>query len=321
VIPLFVTDQYSLGFLVLAGNVSLVVTGLSLLVGYAGQLSLGHGGFYAIGAYVSTILTVRYHLDPFVALILAAAATGLVALALGIPMLKALTHFHLAVATLIFVLLVNAILMVGDEWTGGFTGIQGQPSFAIGPLVFSGVVANYYLIWGVVLLGVLFAAGFGNSQSGRILRAIQGDEMGAQSLGIDVAWEKVKIFVLSAVYASIAGSLLGYYTHSVTPSQYDVGGSLEFMTMVFLGGKGSVIGGAVGGTFLKLLPQFTEFMKDYRLLVNGVILTCVLLFAPQGIVGLIRSGWEMLSRTGLFGSSPAKASKSPVAAETAGGQR
>lgn len=293
-VPLFVRDEYSLGFLVLAGIVSLLVTGLSLLVGHAGQLSLGHGGFYALGAYLSTILTLRLHMPPLVALVAAAVVTALIALGLGIPLLRALTQFHLAVATLIFGMLVNAVLIVGGEYTGGFTGIQGQPPFSIGPLVFQGDVANYYLVWGVVLLGVIFAVGLTRSQAGCVLRAIQGDEMGAQSLGIDVAWEKVKVFVVSAVYASVAGSLLAHYTQSVTPAQFGVGNSLEFMTMVFLGGKGSVIGAVIGGTFIRLLPQFTEFMKDYRLLVDGVILTGVLLFVPQGVVGLIAGGWQRL---------------------------
>ncbi|HUL21791.1 MAG TPA: branched-chain amino acid ABC transporter permease [Thermodesulfobacteriota bacterium] len=291
-LPFFIKDEYTLGFLVLAGIVSLIVTGLNMLVGHAGQLSLGHGGFYAIGAYASTILTIRFGFTPFPALIVAAIATGLVALLLGIPLLKMLTQFHLAVATLIFVMLINAILIVGGGWTGGFTGIQGQPPFSIGPIVFEGDVANYYLVWGVVFLGILFAAGLSNSQAGRVLRAIQGDETGAQSLGIDVAWEKVKVFVISAIYASVAGSLLAHYTGSVTPAQFGVGPSLEFMVMVFLGGRGSVIGGVVGGTFIKLLPQVTEFMKNYRLLVDGLILTGVLLFVPQGIVGLFKKIWD-----------------------------
>jgi branched-chain amino acid transport system permease protein len=291
VIPIFIKDEYTLGFLVLAGLVSLVVTGLNMLVGHAGQLSLGHGGFYAIGAYVSTILTLRFGFTPFPALIVTAVVTGLVALILGFPLLKTLTQFHLAVATLIFAMLINAVLIVGGTWTGGFTGIQGQPPFSIGPITFEGDVANYYLVWGVVFLGILFAAGLSSSQAGRILRAIQGDETGAQSLGIDVAWEKVKVFIISAIYASVAGSLLAYYTGSVTPAQFGVGPSLEFMVMVFLGGKGSVLGGVVGGTFIKLLPQVTEFMKNYRLLVDGLILTVVLLFVPEGIVGLIRNGW------------------------------
>lgn len=322
-IPLFIRDEYTLGFLVLAGIVSLVVTGLNMLVGHAGQLSLGHGGFYAIGAYVSTLLTIKFGFTPLPALIIAAIVTGLVALVLGIPLLKMLTQFHLAVATLIFVMLINALLIVGGPWTGGFTGIQGQPPFSVGPILFEGDVANYYLVWGVVFLGILFAAGLSNSQAGRILRAIQGDETGAQSLGIDVAWEKVKVFVLSAIYASVAGTLLAHYTGSVTPAQFGVGPSLEFMVMVFLGGKGSVIGGVVGGSFIKLLPQVTEFMKNYRLLVDGLILTSVLLFVPQGIVGLFRKIWDR--RSG--GQSPAEETSlngdgghPPVASEPVGGQ-
>jgi branched-chain amino acid transport system permease protein len=323
VIPIFIRDEYTLGFLVLAGIVSLVVTGLNMLVGHAGQLSLGHGGFYASGAYVSTILTIKFGLTPFPALIAAALVTGLVALILGIPLLKTLTQFHLAVATLIFVMLINAVLIVGGAWTGGFTGIQGQPPFSIGPIVFEGDVANYYLVWGVVFLGVLFAAGLSNSQAGRVLRAIQGDETGAQSLGIDVAWEKIKVFVISAIYASVAGSLLAHYTGSVTPAQFGVGTSLEFMVMVFLGGKGSVIGGVVGGPFIKLLPQFTEFMKNYRLLADGLILTGVLLFVPQGIVGLIKKGWDRVFGDELSQeTSPWKpeGSNPTPAQETAGGK-
>jgi branched-chain amino acid transport system permease protein len=322
-VPIFIRDEYTLGFLVLAGIVSLVVIGLNMLVGYAGQLSLGHGGFYAIGAYVSTILTIRFGFTPLSALIAAAMVTGLVALLLGFPLLKTLTQFHLAVATLIFVMFINAVLIVGGGWTGGFTGIQGQPPFRIGPIIFEGDVANYYLVWGVVFLGILFGAGLSNSQAGRILRAIQGDETGARSLGIDVAWEKVKVFVISAIYASVAGSLLAYYTGSVTPAQFGVGTSLEFMVMVFLGGKGSVLGGVVGGTFIKLLPQLTEFMKNYRLLADGLILTIVLLFVPQGMVGLIKKGWDRVSGNELFqetsASKPGASNPTPLQ-ERAGGQ-
>ncbi len=323
IVPLFITDGYTLGFLVLAGIVSLVAVGLGMLVGYAGQLSLGHGGFFAIGAYTSTILTVRLGLPPFPAMIAAAVVTGLVALVIGVPILRALTFFHLAVATLIFVMLINAILLVGDQWTGGFTGIQGQPPFSIGPIAFTGDVANYYLVWAFTILGAILAVGLGSSQAGRVLRAIQGDEMGAQSLGIDVAWEKVKIFIVSAVYASVAGSLLVHYTGSVTPSQFDVGASLELMTMVFLGGKGSVVGAIAGASFLKLLPQVTEFMKDYRLLANGLILTAVLMFAPQGIVGLIRNGIDRLERgrASRGASAGSNAARPPAVAETAGGKR
>ena len=322
-VPLIIQDSYTLGFVVLAGVFSLVTVGMDMLVGYAGQISLGQGGFFAIGAYVSAILTSRYGIPPLPAMIAAVLITALVAFVLGVPMLKALTHFHLAMATLIFAMLIYSILLIGGDFTGGFTGIQGIPPFSVGPIAIIGDVANYYLIWGIVFLGVLFAFNVANSQSGRILRAIEGDELGAQSLGVDVAQLKVKIFVLSAVYAAIAGSLIAHYTASVTPSQYDIVTSLDFLTMAFLGGKGTVIGGVVGASFLKLLPQFTEFLKDYRLLSNGVILTIVLLFAPQGVAGVVRDLVRMLQRRSgakVTPSEEARTAANTAASGTAGGE-
>ncbi len=289
-VPLPLGESYLFGFVVLVGIFAIAAIGVDLVLGYAGQITLGHAGFMAIGAYTTAVLTVR-GVPSLAAFIAACVLTGVIAYLVGAPLMGVLTHFHVAIATLALGVLIYSFLLVGGDLTGGFTGIQGVPRLSLGGLEVNGDLGYYVVVWVVTLVLYVVARNIGDSQVGRILRAIESDELAAQTSGISVARYKVRVFVLSAVYASIAGSLLAHYMRYVSPTQVDILTSFDLVTMTILGGKGTVLGGILGAAFLKLLPQFTEFFKDYRVLVNGLIVLTVLLFFPRGIVG----GIELLA--------------------------
>ncbi len=289
VLPWVMQGSSLFGFMVLAGIYAIAAMGVDLVFGYGGQITLGHGAFLAIGAYSSSILTLRYGFPPLLALVVGAVVASIIAFLIGAPVLGLLTHFHLAMATLAFGVLVYNFLVVGGEFTGGFSGIAGVPRFSIGPYNFADDLSYYYLVWGFAFVLLVIGLNIGNSQAGRLLKAIQSDETAAEAAGVDVGAYKLKIFLLSAVYSSIAGGLMAHYMMYVSPTQFDITTSFDLITMSVLGGRGTIIGGVLGAAFLKLLPQFTEFFRDYRLLSNGILITAVLLLMPGGITGLLRT--------------------------------
>ncbi|HLB11440.1 MAG TPA: branched-chain amino acid ABC transporter permease [Dehalococcoidia bacterium] len=294
-VPLPLGDSYLFGFVVLVGIFAIAAMGVDLVLGYAGQITLGHAGFMAIGAYTTAVLTVR-GVPSLAAFLAACVVTAVIAYLVGAPLMGVLTHFHVAIATLALGVLVYSFLLVGGDLTGGFTGIQGVPRLSLGGLEVNGDFAHYVVVWAAALSLYVLARNVGDSQVGRILRAIESDEVAAQTSGISVASYKVRVFVLSAIYASIAGSLLAHYMKYISPTQVDILTSFDLVTMTILGGKGTVLGGILGAAFLKLLPQFTEFLKDYRVLVNGSIVLIVLLFFPRGIVGGLEALAALLAR-------------------------
>lgn len=287
--------------MVLIGIFSITAIGLDLLLGYGGQISLGHGAFLGIGAYISGILCTRYDIHPIVAMIAAAILTAGIAFAVGLPILSQLTAFHLAIATLAFGTLIFTIFVVAGDWTMGWSGLANIPPFSIAGFQFDTTFKNYYLVWGVLFVALLIGLNIANSQTGRIFKAIQSDEVAASALGVNLVSYKVKVFVVSAIYAAVAGSLMAHYLSCITPGMFRIGTSFDLVTIIFLGGRASIVGPIFGAAILRLLPEFIQFASDYRLLINGVILLLILMFAPDGLFGLARYA------LGRFQSSKRKA--------------
>lgn len=279
-------SEYWMGVLTLVGIYALVVIGLDLVLGFAGQISLGHSGFFATGAYVSAVLTTRYALEPLVAMGAAVTATCLLAAIVGYPVLK-LRGYYLAMATLAFAAIVTAVITSWSSVTGGSAGLVGVPDFGIGPLVISSTAGYYILAWGMVICGLLFANNLVKSKVGRALIAIHSDEEAALSRGIDVSRYKLVTFILSAAYASLAGSIFAHYMNFVGPADFDIGASIRLLVMLMLGGAGTVYGGLLGAAFFVILPEFTLWFAKYELLAVGVVLIIVMLYLPQGITGLL----------------------------------
>lgn len=267
---------------------ALAVTGLVVLLGYAGQVSLGHAGFAGIGAYTSALAPPHLGLPPVLALVLGAVLSGLVAWLIGRPILR-LKGYYLAVATLGFGILVFMVL-TNEAWlTGGPDGMAVEDLGLKDLLRSLGLKTKTSELWywtaGIaMILGAWLALNLQHSPSGRALRALHDSEVAARTLGVDVALYKLRAFVLSAVYASLSGSLLALMNGFVTP---DVAGflhSIELVTMAVLGGAGSVVGGILGATLLTALPQFLTFFAEYKHLVLGLVMMLVMIFLSAGLV-------------------------------------
>ena len=297
--PLVVRNPYNLGILNLIGLYVIVVLGLNLFIGYTGQISLGHAAFFGLGAYASAILTVSYHFPPWPALALTAAAVGLVALIIGVPALRLSGHY-LAMATLGFNYVVHSIFVEWDAVTGGPSGLSGVPPLSLFGLTFDSDVKFHFLVWTFALMGLTLCLNLVRSGVGRGLAALAQDEVAASSLGVDVRRDKIRVFVLSAVFASIAGSLYAHYFGYINPDAFSIFKSLDLVIMVVVGGMGSIWGTLFGVSLITILPHVLDFFETYADIIHGVILVVILLFLPQGFVtGLVEAIRIRLARRRL----------------------
>jgi len=294
--PLFYGNPYILGLTNLIGIYTIVVLGLNLFIGYAGQISLGHAAFFALGAYGSALMTTEWGFWPWPSIVLVALFTAVVALLVGIPTLRLHGHY-LAMATLGFNIVIYTVLVQWDDLTGGPSGFAGIPSLSIGSWQFDSDLKLHYLVWAAALICLTLGLNLVRSGVGRGLAALAGDEIAARSLGVDTRTAKVKVFVLSAVLASLAGSLYAHTFGFVSPDTFGIFASVDFVTMVVVGGLGSVWGSLFGAALLTWLPEFVDLFETYKEIIHGLLLVVVLLFLPQGLVtGLLDLAKVRLAR-------------------------
>lgn len=313
VAPVVITNDYYLGVLIFTGLNSLACIGLCLLMGYAGQISIGHGAFAALGAYGSGILTATCGCSPWAALLLSLCLSVGIAVVLGIPALRLKGHY-LAMATLGFASIVHVVSVAAVDFTGGPSGIVNIPRPQLFGIPLDTDTRYFYFVWGVVIVGVYIAFNLIDSRVGRGLRALHGSEDAAASLGVSVTWYKVQVFLLSAVYASVSGSLYAYYVNYIDPGPFDISYSVLLVTMVAVGGLHHIWGAVIGAVVLSLLPELMsfisdylrafgiEYQQDYDTLLYGVILLFIMLFVPEGmfagIRGLLAGGLSALPFSG-----------------------
>jgi branched-chain amino acid transport system permease protein len=287
--PLLVSNPYYLNVLnVVALNV-IAVTGLNLLIGFAGAISLGHAAFLGLGAYVSGMLSATWGWPPLLAAPVAAAVVALVALVIGLPTLR-LEGNYLVMATLGFNLIVNIVMLQADEYTGGPSGLSGIPPLKIFGLSFADDQSFYWLAWALALAGMALARNLASSRVGRGLKALHDSPLAAAAVGVPTAGYKARVFVLSAVYASLAGSLYAHYYGIVSPRTFDIFRSVELVTMCLVGGMGSLWGGFLGAAFLTPLPQALHVFDQYKDVFYGGLLMVLLIREPEGLAGM----WERL---------------------------
>ena len=285
--PVFENNPYTLGLTNLIAINAIVVLGLNLFIGYAGQISLGHAAFFGLGAYGSAIATVIFKIPPWPALALVALAVGLVALLLGIPVLRLSGHY-LAMATLGFNVVVHSVLLQWDEVTGGPSGFSGIPYLSFGDFQFDNESRLHYLLWGITMLCLLLCLNLVRSGVGRGLAALAGDETAAAALGVNIRRAKIKVFVFSAILAALAGSLFAHCYTFISPDSFGIFTSTEMVIMVVVGGMGSIWGSLFGAALMTLLPEWMDLFETYKDFVHGGILVLVLMFLPCGLVaGLI----------------------------------
>lgn len=291
--PLYFKGGYLMNVLVFVGIHTMLAIGLNLLLGYAGQISLGHAGFFGMGAYLSGILTATYAWNPWLAMPLAALLVGALAFMIGFPILKLKGHY-LAMATLGMGIIIYIVFNETIDLTGGPSGLSGIPSLSIGTFTFDSDVKNYYLIWSITLGTILLTLNLANSRVGRALRAVHDSEVAARVVGVNARLLKVQIFALSAVISSVAGSLYAHTMTFVAPASFGFNFSVELLTMVVIGGLGSIYGSFLGAALLTLLPEFLRAAHDYDIIIYGGLLMLMVMFMPGGLVRGIPDLFRML---------------------------
>jgi branched-chain amino acid transport system permease protein len=298
-LPWLLTDPWRQGLLNVIGLHAIVVLGLNLFVGYAGQISLGHAAFFGLGAYGSGVLTTALDVPPALALLLTGIGVALAALLIGIPTLRLSGHY-LAMATLGFNVIVHHLLVQWDSVTGGPSGLTGIPGFAAFGLPVRGEVAHHYLIWGTAMLALTLSVNLVRSGVGRGLAALAEDETAATALGVDVRRGKIGVFAVSALYASVAGSLFAHYLGTITPDTFSIFASIDFVIMVVIGGVGSLWGSLAGAAAVTLLPHLLGPLEEYKEILYGLVVVGILLVFPRGLLsGLMDQARLALARSGM----------------------
>lgn len=259
--------------------------GLNILMGKAGQVSLGHAGFFGIGAYAVAIGPTHLGVPPLAALVLGCALSALLAFFVGRPILRLKGHY-LAIATLGFGVLVALVITTESRWTGGPDGMSVMKLTLFGWRA-SGSDTWYWITGGLLLAGTWIALNLDETPTGRAFRALHDSEIAARVTGVNVNRFKLQAFVIAAVYASLAGSALALMNGFVNPDQAGFLHSIEMVTMVVLGGLGSVVGSIVGAAVLIMLPQVLTVFQEYENLLLGFIIIVSMIFMRDGIVPML----------------------------------
>jgi branched-chain amino acid transport system permease protein len=294
-----VRSSYVLGILVFIALYAMAGLGLSLVMGFAGQVSLGQAAFFAIGAYVSGVLTASHGWNGWVALAVAVAAGGVIAFLIGLPIFR-LSGLLLAMASLGFGIIVYYVLVNSSGVTGGPSGLTGIPPLSIGSFRFDSDARVVWLTWGFLLLLLGLTGNLVDSRIGRALRAVHGSEAAAQAAGIDTARLKLAVFTVAGASTALAGSLYAHYLTFINPSPFGFAFSVELVVMVVLGGTSSLWGSVLGAAAVvllveglrSLLPLLTvsHGAAEYEIVIFGLILMAFMVFLPGGLAGLRRRG-------------------------------
>lgn len=278
---LLFSGHYLLSALVLGGIYAIAVLGLVVLTGLSGQYSLGHAAFFGLGAYTSALLAIAGW-PLALACIAAIALSALAAALISIPLVH-LRGYYLAVATLGYGLIAASVMNGWRELTRGPSGLGDIPRF------FTSDAANYWLAWGLAFLAVWGSLNLWRSRTGQAMLAVKQDETAAAAMGIDVARAKVQIFAISAGLAGLAGSIYAHYVRFIAPERFGMIPSFELLLAALLGGIGTPYGAVLGALLLIALPEVVAPLRDYKVIVYGVVFILVSLYFPHGIAGVIRN--------------------------------
>lgn len=281
----FILNGYALYILTLTGVFALVALGLNLLTGYAGQISLCHAAFFGVGAYATAILTQKVGFPYLLSMFTGALFTAAVGAIVAVPAMR-LRSLYLAIATLGFGVVLQKIIFEWRSLTNGGGGLALRPPAVAGYEL--GETGLYYLTLALVTLGLWVAWNISCGRTGRALLIIRESEIAAGALGIPAARYKVIAFAISAFYAAVAGGLFAYLVRYINPENFSVGLSIAFLSMVVIGGLGTIGGSIVGAAFYVIVPELLRGIKDAPGLVFGLLLVIAMVLMPQGLWGLVR---------------------------------
>lgn len=282
---IFSFPRSTMTLLNMAGIFVIVSIGYNILLGFGGQISLGHAAFIGIGAYVTANIALKYNPPFIVAIIVSAIVNGILGLLLGLPALR-LEGNYLGIATLGFGVAFEHIFMEWETFTGGFSGLTNIPPAHIFGIVFESRLSMYYLILFFIILTIIISKNILKSKIGRALVAMRDSSIAASSMGVNIAKYKTMVFVLSAIYAGVAGSLYVYMLRQVYPNSFDVTMSLNIMAMIVIGGIASIEGSIAGALFITIIPQFLKNIKiqNASFILTGILLILSVMYFPYGLV-------------------------------------
>ena len=283
-----------LASLVIALILFIAVLGLDVLMGYAGQVSLGHAGFMAVGGYAAAVLATSYDWPPLAATLVALVLSVACALVLSVATQRLRGHY-LALATLAFGLLVDSLAVGLVDLTGGPSGLVGIPAFAVAGFAFDTQPRMYYLALALSVVLVVLLAGGMRLGFGRALKAVRSDQLAAAALGVNVGRHKVIALCISAALASLSGSLYAFNFHFLSPEIVSTTRSFEMIAMLVLGGEGTLVGGFFGSLLLTLLPTLVQDLAVFKTAVEGAILVVIVLAMPEGLFGRVALWLERLA--------------------------
>lgn len=296
ILPLIVKDEYTITILDLVGIYVILASSLNLLVGYAGQISFAHVAFYAIGGYISTLLVTKLGCSFWLALPTAGLSAAIVSIPVGLIVLRFRKHVFVLV-TMSLSEIIRLMIYNFDSFTGGPNGIFNIPRpdniriFSYS-LDFSTPNGIYWLIATITIISVLVIRAIISSSVGLALKSIRENETYASFSGINVRAYKNAAFIIGALFAGIAGSLYVHLIGYISPYAFTVLESINILLMIVFGGMGTILGPVIGAGLLVSLPEFLRSMADYRMLIYGALLVLVILFMPQGILGMVQSLWH-----------------------------
>jgi branched-chain amino acid transport system permease protein len=268
-------DPYLMQILVNVGIAIILALGLNVIVGLTGQLSLGHAAFMSIGAFASAMITIKTGLPFSLNLVLTGVVTALVAAIIGFPILR-LTGDYLAICTLGFAEIVK-VFFLNFEPTNKALGLTVPAAKTMIPMPI--------YVFLVAVLAIVLVTFVQTSRFGRALKAIREDEIAAEAMGINTTRYKIQAFALGSFMAGVGGGLYAHFLSYINPSDFGFLKSVDILSMVVLGGLGSVPGTVIGSSVLASAPEFLRFMSQYRMLVYGALLVFLMVFRPNGLLG------------------------------------
>ncbi len=280
----FLNKSFIIYLLTLALIYAIGAISFNLLLGIAGQLSLGHAAFMGIGAYTSTLLVMKLNLPFLPSLIIAGIVSSLFGILIGFPSLR-VTGFYLALVTMAFGIAITQIIGY-LSFTGGYHGIKDIPPPEIFGLTLSSDLSKYYLALIFLIVTIILLTNLINSKTGRALKSLRENEILASSLGINVSYYKILVFVISAFFAGISGSLYAHTVSYISPNDFGLGASLNFLAMIVIGGLGSVPGSILGAIFITIVPVFFARTSFSPYVFNGIMIILIMILLPQGLIYL-----------------------------------
>ncbi len=292
-LPQILTSRYQMRIIDLVGIYIILVLGMNVLYGLAGQLSFGQAGFFAIGAYCVGVLTVQWGLSPWIGFLAAAVVTTIFGIFVGIPTLRIKGHY-LVVATIAFGEIVRHIINNWEKVTRGYNGIMGIKPPTFGTFTPKGEFQIYYIILVFVLLAIFIAWRIKYSTFGRVMVAVKNSEIAAEAMGVDSTRIKVLAFATSALFAGVAGALYSYLFGYISPDAFEFQVSINIVAMLLVGGPGSTFGAILGAAALTVLPEFLRVSKGLYMVLYGAVILLILIFLPKGVYGVLKDGIKWL---------------------------